>query len=281
MALGRFSKGGKALGRAVAGLCVAWLALAGCGAIPAPEPLPPPPETAEPIVTPAQTPEAITAPSPALPATPSPTPSPAPLPDGFVYLDAAAPGIVAELRYATENNFTGAVVDGYLSSDRAILTKEAAGALARVREALERKGLGLKVFDAYRPQKAVDRFAAWAKEPDDPALKAAWYPDVEKTRLFAAGYLARRSGHSRGSTVDLTLIDLENGLELDMGTPFDFLGPPSRHGAAGLTTEQKENRGTLKTAMEAEGFVAYAREWWHYRLGDEPFPDTYFNFDVS
>ncbi|MDR0671471.1 MAG: peptidase M15 [Oscillospiraceae bacterium] len=208
-------------------------------------------------------------------------PAQAPLPDGFVYVSDLAPEVAESLRYATKDNFTGAVVDGYGAGVRAVLTRPAAEALARVQTALMAEGLGLKIFDAYRPQRAVDRFQAWAAEPDDPARKAIHYPDIEKSALAAAGYIARRSGHSRGSTVDLTLCDAATGAELDMGGPFDFFGPISHHGASGLTDVQQTHRRRLKGAMAAEGFAAYEKEWWHYTLQNEPFPDTYFDFVVG
>jgi D-alanyl-D-alanine dipeptidase len=204
--------------------------------------------------------------------------APAPLPDGFVYVSDVAPGVAESLRYATKDNFTGAVVDGYGAGMRAVLTRPAAEALARVQASLAAEGLGLKIFDAYRPRRAVDCFQAWAAGPDDPVRKAVHYPDIEKTALVASGYIARRSGHSRGATVDLTLCDAATGAELDMGGPFDFFGLLSHHGASGLTDDQQARRRRLKDAMAAEGFAAYEKEWWHYTLQNEPFPDTYFDF---
>ncbi len=237
-------------------------------------------------------PAPVTPPDPQPTASATPVASPLPLGEGedelgrephkgFSYLKKMIPDIVVELRYATDNNFTGAVVDGYFNAKAAMLTTQAAKALARVQEALQEKGLGLKVFDAYRPQKAVDCFVAWLDTEDDTASKEAFYPNEQKSQLFSRGYLAHRSGHSRGSTVDLTLIQLENSQELDMGTAYDFLDVSSHYSAKGLTKEQRENRKTLRDAMVAQGFVPYDKEWWHFTLGAEPFPDTYFDFDLK
>jgi len=233
---------------------------------------PPAPEAVSPYVTPPVRSAPIATP------TPAPTPAP-PFPDGFTYLRDVCADIAADLKYTTVHNFTGAVVGGYQDA-AVIMSIEAANALALVQEGLRGQGLGLKVFDAYRPRRAVEAFIRWAEEPDDPEAKAAWYPNEDKASLFARGYIARRSAHLWGSTVDLTLIRLDTGAELDMGTPFDFLDPRAAHGAAGLTAEQRENRKLLKDAMAAHGFAAYSKEWWHYTLKPEPFPKTYFDFVV-
>ncbi len=200
------------------------------------------------------------------------------LPEGFCLLSELAPDIVADLRYATPQNFTGAPVEGYFSSDRVILTVSAAEALASVQASLRPQGLGLKVYDAYRPQRAVTAFWAWLDTPDDPASKVLHYPNAEKTDLFALGYLSKTSGHSRGSTVDVTLVSLSDGKELDMGGAFDLFDPLSWHGASGLTADQSANRLKLREAMEEGGFASYRREWWHYTLINEPFPKTAFDF---
>lgn len=185
------------------------------------------------------------------------------LPEGFSYVSDLAPGIEVELRYATTDNFTGSVVDGYESTDAAILRTEAAEALARVQEGLEADGLGLRVYDAFRPTRAVQFFMDWAQTDDD-STKAEYYPDFEKPQLFELGYIAEQSGHSLGGTVDLTLVDLESGEVLDMGGPFDFFGERSHYETAGLAPEQVENRRVLHEAMLAEGFEQYPLEWWHY-----------------
>ncbi len=201
------------------------------------------------------------------------------LPAGFVRLGEAIPGIVFDVRYYGDDNFVGAPVDGY-EAPAAILTQAAAEALRQVQAQLGASGLGLKVFDAYRPQTAVDHFVRWAADPSDRRTKAEYYPDVPKSELFAGGYIAGASGHSRGSTVDLTVVRLSDGAELDMGTPSDFFGAESAVDHAGLTREQRANRRLLADAMQAHGFEPYAKEWWHYTLDAEPYPETYFGFPV-
>ncbi|HHW12711.1 MAG TPA: M15 family metallopeptidase [Firmicutes bacterium] len=202
------------------------------------------------------------------------------LPEGFVYVDEVIPDIVQELRYYGSNNFTGRPVAGY-NANRAILTVAAAQALQRVQQELKTKGLGLKIFDGYRPVRAVNDFLQWGKDPRDQKMKEQYYPDLEKSELFKRGYIASRSAHSRGSTVDLTIIRLETGEELDMGSPFDFFGPISRHNSPLITEEQAKNRRLLRDLMVKHGFVPYEEEWWHYRLKNEPFPNTYFDFVIE
>ena len=187
----------------------------------------------------------------------------APLPAGFSYVRDFASGIEVELRYATAHNFTGRVVDGYESTDAAILRTEAAEALANVAADLEVRGLGLRVYDAFRPTRAVQFFMDWAQTADD-STKAEYYPDFEKPQLFELGYIAEQSGHSLGGTVDLTVVDLATGQPLDMGGPFDFFGARSHYETEGLTPLQIDNRATLHTAMLARGFEQYPLEWWHY-----------------
>ncbi|MDR1131620.1 MAG: M15 family metallopeptidase [Oscillospiraceae bacterium] len=201
------------------------------------------------------------------------------LPDGFVYVTDVNSSIRVDLRYAGPDNFTGAPADGYKSATAAILTREAALALSKAQQRLQEEGLGLLIYDAYRPQSAVDYFMRWT-ENDDISHKADYYPKLSKSALPGA-YIGRRSGHSRGSTVDVTLADASSGEPLDMGSPFDLFDPISSHGAAGLTAEQSENRLKLKGVMETFGFKAYDGEYWHYTLSSEPFPDTYFDFDVK
>ncbi|MEC2343539.1 M15 family metallopeptidase [Paenibacillus barengoltzii] len=199
---------------------------------------------------------------------------------GFVYLDEVIPNAVYDLRYYTGDNFIGERIDGY-NGPFAILTLRAARALKKVNDDLESQGYRLKIIDAYRPQKAVNHFARWSKDPQDTRMKERFYPDVDKKNLFKQGYLSSKSGHSRGSTVDLTMVYKKTGEEVDMGSRVDFLGPISAHGAKGLTKAQRAARYILKTAMVKQGFQPYSKEWWHYTLKDEPYPSTYFDFDVE
>ena len=202
------------------------------------------------------------------------------LPEGFVYLKEFLPEARFEVRYATTHNFTGQVVDGYLS-DNICLTIEAAEALKKASEYLKKQGYGILIYDAYRPKRAVDFFMEWSKKPEDYSTKEEFYPNFTKEYLFENGYLARRSAHSRGSTVDLTLFYLDTGELVDMGSPYDFLDPISNHGTDKITEEQTRNRNILKEAMNKAGFKAISTEWWHYTLIDEPYPDTYFDFVIE
>ena len=202
------------------------------------------------------------------------------LPEGFVYVDQVVPELRTDLRYRLADNFVGATVDGY-SGARAILTQQAALALGLAQTELRSQGLGVLIFDAYRPQRAVNHFARWAKDLSDTAMKQRYYPEVDKTELFSQGYIAARSGHSRGSTVDLTLVSLSPPFEqLDMGTIFDFFSPRSWLDATGLSAAQEQNRALLQRTMKKYGFTPYAKEWWHFTLQPEPFPDTYFDFEI-
>ena len=200
-------------------------------------------------------------------------------PADFVRLGDAVPGIVLDIRYYGADNFVGAPVDGY-EAPAAILTRPAATALQQVQAWLHARGFGLKVFDAYRPQAAVDHFVRWAADLSNSRTKADYYPDVPKSELFARGYIAGKSGHTRGSTVDLTVVRLSDGAELDMGTPYDFFGAESAVDYEDLTDAQRANRRLLADAMQAHGFAPYPEEWWHYTLADEPYPETYFDFPV-
>ena len=202
------------------------------------------------------------------------------LPKNFSYVKDKIPNIELDLRYYGENNFVGEVIDGYLAP-KAILTKKASSALAKVQKELEGFGLGLKVFDAYRPQKAVDHFVRWGRDLGDKRMKAEYYPTVEKKNLFKVGYIAKKSGHSRGSTIDLTLIDLDSKVELDMGSDFDFFGERSWVKYKMIRGEQKANRMLLNFVMLKHGFKAYKQEWWHFTLKNEPFKKTYFDFNVQ
>lgn len=199
--------------------------------------------------------------------------------EGFVDLAEAVPGVRTEIRYATAHNLTGHPLAGYLAP-RALATVEAAAALAIAFQAAKLQGYGMLIYDAYRPQKAVSDFVRWSREPETGLTRAEFYPELEKGMLFPLGYIAERSGHSRGSTIDLTLLDAE-GTPLDMGTCFDFMSEKSHHGAAGLTPAQRRSRAVLREIMERAGFAPYENEWWHYRLKEEPYPDTYFDFDIK
>jgi len=202
------------------------------------------------------------------------------LPEGFVYLDDVIPDIQVELRYCLNNNFVGEPVDGY-HAEVCILTKQAAFALKKVQEELKKQNLALKVFDAYRPQRAVNHFSKWAKNVNDTLMKQQFYPEVEKRNLFKEGYIASRSRHSSGSTVDLTIVDLETGKELDMGTPYDYFGKASWLLHEDLTKDQKANRMLLHKIMLKHGFRHYPQEWWHFTLRGEPFKNQYFDFPVE
>lgn len=198
----------------------------------------------------------------------------------FVYLHQVVSDVLISPRYYSKDNFVGAQVDGY-KKPTLLISKAAGQALGKVQEKLRREGLGLKIFDAYRPQKAVDHFVRWAKDPADTLTKAKYYPETKKSEVFRLGYVASKSGHTRGSTIDLTIIDLETKEEIDMGSGWDFFGEISWHSSDLVDPKQKANRRKLKAIMEKYGFKAYSKEWWHYTLRDEPFPTTYFDFDVE
>ena len=207
-----------------------------------------------------------------------------PPPKGFVDAAAVIEGLVVDMRYFGDNNFVGTRIDGY-ERPRCLLTRQAADALAAIQRDLAGRGLALKMFDCYRPTRAVAHFIRWAQRIDDVKRKAEFYPDIDKRDLFRLGYIAARSGHSRGSTVDLTLIRRADGAELDgreldMGTPYDFSGPQSGLSDRRVSEEARRNRALLVGAMTRGGFRPYHKEWWHYTLANEPFPDTYFNFPV-
>jgi len=202
------------------------------------------------------------------------------LPYGFAYVASSVSDVILEIRYYSSYNFVGTRVDGYLAPV-AILSKQAAEALYNANADLYKQGYVLKVFDAYRPQRAVDHFMRWAKDESDTLTKQYFYPDIEKKEIIPKGYILERSGHTRGSTIDLTIVDMSTGKEVDMGSPFDFFGEVSHHGTDLISDEQTDNRLILKNAMENAGFVPYAEEWWHYTLKNEPYPDTYFDFPVE
>ena len=230
-----------------------------------------------------------------------------PLPEGFVRLREVAPSVAQEIRYATAYNFVGEPIDGYDAAE-CVLTEPAARALAAVARDLERDGLGLKVYDCYRPQTAVRQFATWTGLHDQ-SMKEAFYPDESKGSLFSRGYIATRSGHSRGSTVDLTLVPLpaqdavrtqfpspadgplppctapagerlDEG-DLDMGTAYDCLSPAAATDSRAVSAAARRNRQRLRAAMSASGFRNYDKEWWHFTLRDEPHGGTYFDFPIE
>ena len=196
----------------------------------------------------------------------------------FVDLTEAVPGVLAEVRYATSHNLTGHPLAGY-TAPRALATREAAQALAIAFAQAQRLGYGMLVYDAYRPQKAVDDFVRWSRLPEDGETREEFYPHLDKGQLFPLGYIALRSGHSRGSTIDLTLTDAA-GRPVDMGGGFDLMDERSHHNAPGLTAEQERHRRTLCALMAYAGFAPYECEWWHYRLMKEPYPDEAFDFDI-
>ena len=192
-------------------------------------------------------------------------------PSGFVVLAEHVPSIVQEIRYYSTYNFIGDRIDCY-EEPAALCTQEAARALKTAANELNVLGYRIKIFDAYRPAGAVRQ---------DIRMKPYFYPDLNKTELFEKGYIASKSSHSRGSTVDVTLLDMKTGKEVDMGGPFDFFSELSHPDYRGVTDEQYENRMLLQNVMVRSGFVPYDCEWWHFTLKDEPYPDTYFEFPVS
>ena len=198
---------------------------------------------------------------------------------GFVSVGEAIPDVLLDIRYYSSFNFIGERIDGY-EEPAALLTREAAQALKEAsREAME-QGFRLKVFDAYRPQKAVDHFVRWAKDPEDIRMKAFFYPELEKKKIIPQGYIAEHSGHSRGSTVDLTLFDMATQQDVDMGGTFDFFGKLSHPDYSGVSEVQHANRMLLQSLMVKHGFRPLETEWWHFILDNEPWPDTYFTFSV-
>ena len=198
----------------------------------------------------------------------------------FVVLSDYVPGIIQEIRYFSTYNFVGDRIDGY-EEPVALLTREAARALRTISNEMNAQGYRLKIFDTYRPACAVRHFVLWGIEDMDLRMKPYFYPDLEKQDLFRLGYIARQSSHSRGSTVDLTLLDMRTGKEVDMGGPFDLFSELSHPDSTAVTDEQRENRMLLQSTMIRCGFKPIDCEWWHFTLRDEPFPDTYFEFPVS
>ena len=201
-------------------------------------------------------------------------------PEAFVSLQSVIPDLVIELRYFSHNNFVGRPIDGY-KANIVYMTEPAAMALKAVQDDLASQGLGLKVFDAYRPQTAVNNFIRWAADNNDTLMKQQYYPSLNKDELFPGGYIAERSGHSRGSTVDLTVVRLADSQELDMGSPYDFFDPVSWPSDTSITQQQHANRMILREAMLRHGFRPLDTEWWHFTLDGEPYTDVYFDFPVE
>ena len=199
---------------------------------------------------------------------------------GFVLLGEYIPAIVQEIRYYSTYNFVGDRINGY-EEPCAIVTQETARALLGVSNELHVQGYRLKVFDAYRPACAVRHFVMWGVDDLDLRMKPFFYPELEKAELFTQGYVASHSSHSRGSTVDLTLLNMETGKEVDMGSPFDMFSEVSHPDYTGITQEQYENRMFLRNVMLRHGFEPLSCEWWHFTLKNEPYPNTYFEFPVS
>jgi D-alanyl-D-alanine dipeptidase len=197
----------------------------------------------------------------------------------FVFLDEYIPDAIFEIRYATSFNFIGERIDGYEEAV-ALCTKEAADALKAVSDDIGKLGYRLKIYDAYRPQRAVDHFARWAKDPHDIRMKEFFYPELDKNILIPQGYIAERSSHSRGSTVDVTLFDMKEGRDADMGGPFDYFGQRSHPDCRDITEAQFSSRMLLRDVMMRHGFVPLETEWWHFTLANEPYPDTYFDFPL-
>ncbi len=199
---------------------------------------------------------------------------------GFVLLSDAVPDAILEIRYYSTFNFTGTRVDGY-QEPVALLTREAAAALRKVSDELVSQGYRLKIFDAYRPRMAVDHFVRWSQDTSDVTMKKYFYPNLDKSMLFPEGYISAKSGHSRGSTVDLTLFDMNLQKEADMGGTFDYLDESSHPDYSKVTKQQYDNRMLLRQVMLKHGFRAAHTEWWHFTLKEEPYPDTYFTFPVA
>ncbi len=198
---------------------------------------------------------------------------------GFVSIGEAVPDVLLDIRYYSSFNFIGERIDGY-EAPAALLTREAAAALKKVSDEAVNLGWRLKIFDAYRPQKAVDHFVRWAKDPADARMKAYFYPELEKKDIIPQNYIAEHSGHSRGSTVDLTLFDMASQRDADMGGTFDYFGEKSHPDYPGITEKQHQNRMLLQKLMVKHGFRPLESEWWHFTLEKEPYTDTYFTFPV-
>ena len=197
----------------------------------------------------------------------------------FVDLSDIIEDLLLDIRYFGDYNFVGTRIDGY-EEPVALMTKKAAAALKEVADEAREKGYRLKIYDTYRPQMAVDHFIRWAQDLEDIKMKEDFYPNVNKDELFERGYIAAHSGHSRGSTVDLTLFNVNANEDLDVGGTFDYFGELSHPGFKGVSDVQYENRMFLRDLMSRHGFMPIEEEWWHFTLKDEPYPDTYFTFPV-
>ena len=200
--------------------------------------------------------------------------------DDFVFVDELVSGIRWDAKYATWDNFTGKPVDGYLAN-RIVGPRALCAALRRARDGAAALGYGLLLWDGYRPQRAVDCFLRWSKQPEDGRTKRRHYPNTDRFEIVQKGYVAARSGHSRGSAIDLTLYDLADSTLVPMGGDHDVMDSVSHHGTGGITPAEARNRRALCAIMEASGFSAFDCEWWHYSLKDEPYPNTYFDFPIT
>jgi D-alanyl-D-alanine dipeptidase len=200
--------------------------------------------------------------------------------DDFVFVDQLVTGVRWDAKYATWDNFTGKPVDGYLAN-RIVGTTALCAALEAAQKRADSLGFGLVLWDGYRPQRAVDCFLRWSQQPEDGRTKPRHYPNIDRAGMFEKGYVAAKSGHSRGSTVDLTLYHVATGELAAMGGGHDLMDPVSHHGASGIALEEQANRIALRSIMEDSGFRHYDYEWWHYTLQDEPYPETYFDFPIT
>ncbi len=198
----------------------------------------------------------------------------------FVFVDEFVAGVRWDAKYATWDNFTGKPVDGY-RANRIVGTRSLCAALDRAREKAASVGFGLLLWDGYRPQCAVDNFLCWSQQPEDGRTKLRHYPNIDRPEMFERGYVAARSGHTRGGAIDLTLYRLATGELAAMGGDHDLMDPVSHHGAPGITAVEAGNRQCLRSIMEACGFESYPSEWWHYTLKHEPYPNTYFDFPIT
>ena len=198
----------------------------------------------------------------------------------FVAVSDEIPDVLQEIRYFSAYNFVGSHIDGY-EAPVALMTREAAAALKEAAAEFRTAGYVIKIYDTYRPQRAVDHFIRWGADVQDVRMKPYFYPTTDKSRVFELGYVAKRSGHSRGSTIDMTVVNMKTGQELDVGEHFDYFGERSHYAYTGISPVQQENRKFLRSVMERHGFHGLAEEWWHFSLDNEPFPDTYFDFPVK
>lgn len=202
------------------------------------------------------------------------------LPEGFVYLDEWIEDCIIDAKYAGTDNFMGRPAAGY-EQPLVVASRQVAEGCVKAAEILCRQGYVLKVFDAFRPQRAVDDFCRWGEDGEDQRRKPIQYPDIEKLKMFDEGYIARKSTHTRGCSVDLTIVDMATHQEVDMGTIFDFMAPASWPDSKEVTERQQANRRILRDAMVASGFEPYEFEWWHFAIAPEPYPDTYFDFPIK